>query len=76
MSETIGASIRSLYTPMFRSFFVIATLTASAVSLTACGGGEDYEEPMDQAFEIPSEPPERGVEWLAVTIEAPASGEI
>ena len=61
---------------MFHRFILIVALVAVAASLTACGGGEDYEEPMDEAFEIPTEPPERGVEWLAVTMEAPASGEI
>jgi hypothetical protein len=61
---------------MFRQFILTVALVASAASLTACGGGEDYEEPMDQAFEAPTEPPQRGVEWLAVTMEVPASGEI
>ena len=59
---------------MFRPLVLLVALAASAVSLTACGGGEDYEEPMDQAFEMPTEPPARGVEWLAVTMEAPAAG--
>lgn len=61
---------------MFRQFILTVALVASAASLTACGGGEDYEEPMDQAFEALIEPPQRGVEWLAVTMEVPASGEI
>jgi hypothetical protein len=52
-------------------FHRIALLSLVAC-LVACGGGEDYEDPTEQAFEMPSEPPSRGVEWLAVTAQVEA----